>query len=564
MLTCKIQCSIPGPGVPCDWCSNQEIPCTFTRPPQKRKHATTPDAVHALRRRVEQLEADLARRNAEGQLASPESDATGTETSAAAQAEFSAQEVSESESVVHSPLQLGRSWYFRGMQILSKKGQQWIESKTGQIVHLKKYVTFDGVGRPTASSQASRGLALERALPEKHATHALVDAFFKHSVHPVLDRTLIDATVEEAYCRPQCLAAQACVWALHTWSFTPFTKVQTCDAEAAVQSRLLLEKLGWEPSLDALQAIILLVYRRSYFNAQNGLLHAAACQMACDLRNAFLQDSKKPDTDRKRRHLDNLFGFCYILDKDNALRSGQPPRLTEEYCDSSAMEAGATSIHPDLRLSLVKERTCRLLYSQKAAKLSDGDILQYIRQLDDELEQWRLSVPVSMRPRLSTPDSATEDTDRELIHLQLDYHYTLIAIHTMVRRCGASNKELPEDLHSVVHSSVDLSLEAGRSTLTFLNATLSLLGRQAFRHILSYAPVAAMALFVDILVHPLSKSAQVDLDTMRKSVDTFQTILVNGAFNTETRQMQSLIGFIMELVRLASCAISKAGQASVG
>lgn len=179
----------------------------------------------------------------------------------------------------------------------------------------------------------------------------------------------------------------------------------------------------------------------------------------------------------RRRHLENLFGLCYILDKDDALRSGHPPRLTEEYCDLAFMAES----HYELRLSLVKERTCRLLYSQKAAKLSDGEILQYIRQLDHELEQWRLSVPVSIRPRLSTLDSPT--ADRRLIHLQLDYHYALIAIHTMVRRCGTANKRLPEDLHSVVHSSVDLSLEAGRSTLMFLKFTFSLLGEQTFRYV---------------------------------------------------------------------------------
>lgn len=217
----------------------------------------TPDAVCILSRRVEQLEAELARRNPEGQLASPESDATRTEESVASQKEFSAQEVSQSESDVPSSLQLGRSWYFRGMQILSKKGQQWIESKTGQTAPLKKYVAFDGVKVQTASSQENRGPA--RTLPDKQATNAIIDAFFKHSVHPVLDHTLIDATVEEAYSLPKSLPAQACVWALHTWSDSPSTKAQTYEAEAVVQCRSLLERMGWEPSLEALQAILLLV-----------------------------------------------------------------------------------------------------------------------------------------------------------------------------------------------------------------------------------------------------------------------------------------------------------------
>lgn len=202
--------------------------------------------------------------------------------------------------------------------------------------------------------------------------------------------------------------------------------------------------------------------------------------MACDL-GSVLEDSK--DSVRKRQHA-VLFGLCYIWDKDNALRSGQPPLLTEDYCNLTFMETTGDN-YPDLKLSLVKERTCRLLYSQKAAKLSDGEILQTIRQLDHELEQWRLSIPLSTRPQLSRrfPPGTNDRKSRQHIHLQLEYHYTLIAIHTMVRKCGATDAELPEDLHSVIHSSVDLSLEAGRSTLMFLQSTLRLLGGEAFQYV---------------------------------------------------------------------------------
>lgn len=73
-----------------------------------------------------------------------------------------------------------------------------------------------------------------------------------------------------------------------------------------------------------------------------------------------------------------------------------------------------------------------------------------------------------------------------------------------------------------------------------------------------------MALFVDILVHPLGDSAQADLDTMKQSVGVFQNIPANSLFNVESQQMQTLNGFIMELVRLASCAIWKARQTSMG
>lgn len=60
----------------------------------------------------------------------------------------------------------------------------------------------------------------------------------------------------------------------------------------------------------------------------------------------------------------------------------------------------------------------------------------------------------------------------------------VIAIHGAIRRCGAGNPEseaLPEDLHSVIHSSCDLYLEASRSTLTLLKSSVSVLAGEQLR-----------------------------------------------------------------------------------
>ncbi|KAM3428669.1 hypothetical protein MY4824_008709 [Beauveria thailandica] len=429
--------------------------------------------LYALSRRVEQLENDLARRDVEQQSASPRTEPKSSPNSQTQKTPSHVESqvaespigdvVSESAGVTPrlSHQQLGRNWYFRGMQILSRKGQDWIEAKTGQASPLEEYVAFEARGDlyTYTNSQAKHNLSAlpARKLPEKRATLAIVDEFFNSTADlcfPVLDRALISATIEQAYC---------------PWN--------------AAQS------------------------------------------------------------------------LCFILDKNIALRSGRPPLLTEEYYDGNFTSAapGLTELPHDYpsdpKLNLVKERTCRLLYSPKAAKSSDGEILQYIRQLDYELEQWRLSVPRLIRPRLSIPPDfspligeATRRQKKQLINLQLDYHYTLIAIHAMVRKCGAANEEteLPEDLHSVVHSSVDISLEAGRSTLTFLGLSLKLLGRGASQYVQWYAPVAAMALFVNGLVHPLSDSLQTDLGVLIQAVGIFQSIPLDGLSSAETRQIETL------------------------
>ncbi|KAH7632541.1 hypothetical protein B0T09DRAFT_75845 [Sordaria sp. MPI-SDFR-AT-0083] len=57
----------------------------------------------------------------------------------------------------------------------------------------------------------------------------------------------------------------------------------------------------------------------------------------------------------------------------------------------------------DLRLTLIKSKTCKLLYSASALRKSDAELLRDIRELDDELERWRMSVPERFRPALSLP-----------------------------------------------------------------------------------------------------------------------------------------------------------------
>lgn len=139
--------------------------------------------------------------------------------------------------------------------------------------------------------------------------------------------------------------------------------------------------------------------------------------MVGDLGGHFFQPQNPPSAEdslpvRQRHHIRRLFWLCYVLDKDISLRSGRPPLLTEDYCDltlpewagsmsNSAAEKLTRLLPNDPRLSMIKEKTCRLLYSPGAFRISDSQLLLNIRQLDNDLEQWRLAIPPVMRPRLA-------------------------------------------------------------------------------------------------------------------------------------------------------------------
>ncbi|OGE56663.1 hypothetical protein PENARI_c003G02026 [Penicillium arizonense] len=54
------------------------------------------------------------------------------------------------------------------------------------------------------------------------------------------------------------------------------------------------------------------------------------------------------------------------------------------------------------QLSVIQGRIYDQLYSPLAHQLPEADILRSIRALDEQLEEWRLSLPVAIRPTIST------------------------------------------------------------------------------------------------------------------------------------------------------------------
>jgi hypothetical protein len=222
--------------------------------------------------------------------------------------------------------------------------------------------------------------------------------------------------------------------------------------------------------------------------------------MVCKLSGHVFRQLEVDDHQTKHTRL--LFWICYMQDKDIALRSGIPPLLSENYCDIITPKDGLLynplcpkggweySLFMDPDLGSLKERIFHQLFSPHTYAIPDSHLLLRIRRLDSDLENWRLSIPIHIRPRLSIvgkyifPEKECE-LSRSIrhIYLQLEYHYLLTIVHTTVRRCrgdGTEASDIPEDLHTVIHSSIDLSLEASRSTLSFIGNFISILPNETF------------------------------------------------------------------------------------
>lgn len=225
---------------------------------------------------------------------------------------------------------------------------------------------------------------------------------------------------------------------------------------------------------------------------------------------------------RERYLLRNIFWLVYIVDKELSLRTGQPPCLQDEHCDMSFPPTYARRIFSQLMgfgpktdfetihpfpgspwLSIIKSKAYSALYSARALRKTDAEILRDIRELDDDLECWRLSVPISHRPTVAfTRETLPTDVlAMPSTMLHLDYNHCVAAIHQATSRCQAWISGNQDEMEGV-GSSLELSIEASRSSLVYLQMASHLLDENSFWYV--YLSTSS----IHSNIQPLSKKAQ--------------------------------------------------------
>ncbi|CAI7627938.1 unnamed protein product [Penicillium crustosum] len=259
-------------------------------------------------------------------------------------------------------------------------------------------------------------------------------------------------------------------------------------------------------------------------------------------------------------HLRNLFWTAYVLDKELSIRTGQPPAIRDEDCDLtlppgyeeqmytllSSSDAKNTTIEgplfpSDLRLLKIKSRVYNTFYQPGSLGKSQTEILISIRELDNDLEKWRLSLPPNHRPTLLISQQLSTDSpivDMHLVIVRMDYHHCMSIIHQASGRCKATgnNSNTPEG----VRSSFALAVETSRSSLLSLQGSLHLLPNGTFC----------------IVLEPLSAYARQDLELLCLAVSLIKKL--PRQVRTQNFHVTRLQGLITELTGLAELAITKA------
>jgi hypothetical protein len=210
-------------------------------------------------------------------------------------------------------------------------------------------------------------------------------------------------------------------------------------------------------------------------------------------------------------HLRSLFWLFFVLDTELSIRTNQPPTIQGEHCDltlplgyeeqintllASNMSGDIAlegSLYPsDLRLTKIKSRAYRTLYAPHLLDKPDAERLKLIRELDSDLEAWRLSIPTSYRPSLSSTRRNVLQTHPLVgtlpVMLWMDYHHCLAIVHLSISQC---NTWTVSELNAAEHmcSSFAIAVQTSRSSIYSLESALSVLPPGCFWYV---SPTSSM------------------------------------------------------------------------
>ncbi|KAK1979593.1 fungal-specific transcription factor domain-containing protein [Colletotrichum cereale] len=507
---------------------------------------------------------------------------------------------------------LGDISSYNGIPFFSPDGQDWIRSRAGEDASFQTLFAMGPlwhIQHPVPivlnfPQQNSGGELPDRTVVDECLTRFRASNFGLS--FPFIDYALFLNTIDLAYQPPQgaltleVVTAKACVFAFFAvvslfqaeWKWTPEIDGEACAGAAQNLMATILQ----DSNINALQTVFMLTLFHMFCGhlQQGSMFHSATCRILFML-GAHLEpgtshvpgQSSENDDDqgwRVRNQLRRIFWLSYKLDKDISLRTGQPPSIDDEHCDLSLPpvdwwtrtaddragaspsfldEATVTSaLQPDsLQLTIIKSKICRTLYSISALKKGDAELLRDIRELDDELESWRMSMPSSYRPTLTFPRGKVVVRNGRLgmeeIILHFEYHYLMATIHRASGRCRCWASGESSGLEGV-SSSQALSVQASRSTLHFLRAAIHGVEQVAFWLVVFYPMSAILEIFCNLLLHPLHPQSEEDLELLKSVPVLIEGMRTRHLTQKEAAHVKIINDFVAELTRLGNCAIDKA------
>ncbi|KAF1816580.1 hypothetical protein P152DRAFT_129067 [Eremomyces bilateralis CBS 781.70] len=278
-----------------------------------------------------------------------------------------------------------------------------------------------------------------------------------------------------------------------------------------------------------------------------------------------------------------VFWIGYMLDRDICLRSGRPPIQDDDDMNVELPSEDPPDNVGNIPLAdgkgkinlfrlmctfaAIASKVYKNLYSVKATKQSDGELLNTIGELDRELEEWKDGIPIDFRPEHEIRASHTP-LILHVVVLHFAYYNCLTTIHRMSIHHGYWTSRLSNyaiqglnarPLNPRVFSSAALCVSAARASIHLIKYIPH--GDCACVWLVIYYPVSALVtLFANVLQNPQDTRARSDLKLMNLVV-TFLSALCSDEENSSVRRMLSVCA---EFERISNVVIEKAERDRAG
>lgn len=141
-----------------------------------------------------------------------------------------------------------------------------------------------------------------------------------------------------------------------------------------------------------------------------------------------------------------VFWIAYLLDKDICLRSGRPPSQDDDDMNVDLPSEDPVDNVGNIPLAdgkgkinlfrmmcnfaTIQSKVYKQLYSVKASRQSDGELLNTIGELDQTLEEWKDGIPIDFRPEHEIKATHTP-LILHVVVLHFAYYNCLTTIHRM-------------------------------------------------------------------------------------------------------------------------------------
>lgn len=352
-----------------------------------------------------------------------------------------------------------------GFSIFSPKGIQWVNEKTGDSSFRDMITQAATDDRAWATWKPEIfddifSRKIYRPLPPKPEALALLKDFFDNfnCVFPLFHEPTFMHLVDKHYSLDPYegsgwwASLNVALAISHRLRIIGEDDARLEDAKAwgylknalAVFSELTMRN----NDLLSVQALLgMALFMQGTPNPQPGFfLVAAAIRLAHSIglhkRGSDFNLNEIESEQRKR-----VFWIGYLMDKDICLRSGRPPIQDDDDMnvelpsENPPDNIGVVSLGDgkgkvnlfriQCTFALIQSKVYKLLYSVKAARQTDGELLNTIGDLDQELEEWKDSIPLEFRPEHEIKMPSESPMMLHIVVMHFAYYNCLTTIHRM-------------------------------------------------------------------------------------------------------------------------------------